>query len=562
MILAKLCELARRECLLDHPDYEAKAVAWIISIGDRGCFLDLIPTLSEEGPAKPPKAKVLQIPRRKGRTSSPDPDFLVDKSEYVLGIEPDGKRSAKDLQKRSELFRKLVLEAIAAKRSEALESVAAFLGNQEERWRAAERARQLGYKSNDLFAFEYRGQLIHERRDMREYFSTLRRASDGIGAQCLVCGRNAVPVDKHPAVKIPGGTTSGVALVSFNSEAFESYGLSRNENAPVCRDCADAYTTALNRLLGTGYESLPRRLVKLSADTTAIYWADAEVLVLDLITDFFEAPRAESVAALMEAPKAGRQPGLVSDRFYCLILSGGQGRALIRGMLTDAVGEIETNVRTYFESIHISSEGPLPLWRLLRSLALQGKLDNLPAGLASDVFLAILFGRKFPQTLLARAVERCRTERRVPRERAAVLRAYLIRNLNWEVNVGLDRETGRAGYRLGRLMAVLEKLQMEAQGKISVTIVDRHYGAASTRPATVFSRLIGLAQHHLAKCKRPVFFQKLLGEVMEGLSVFPATLSLEEQGLFALGYYHQKQDFYRRDDTPSPEVDAEKGTAE
>src|SRR5262249_10919109 len=139
--------------------------------------------------------------------------------------------------------------------------------------------------------------------------------------------------------------------------------------------------------------------------------------------------------------------------------------------------------------------------------------------------------------------------------------AYLIRNLKWEVDVGLDKGNARPGYRLGRLMAVLEKLQGETQGKISTTIVDRHYGAASTRPATVFSGLIGLAQHHLGKCKRPIFFQKLLGEVLEGLSVFPATLSLEEQGLFALGYYHQKQEFYRKEDSTSPDDETERGVA-
>src|SRR5208282_4212720 len=121
-------------------------------------------------------------------------------------------------------------------------------------------------------------------------------------------------------------------------DAFESYGLSRNENAPVCRDCADAYTTALNRLLSDRYPdprhagaTLPRRSVRLSPDTTAVYWANEEAEVLDLFTSFFDAPRVENVRALLEAVHKGRSSGSVSSRFYCLILSGGQGRAILRG---------------------------------------------------------------------------------------------------------------------------------------------------------------------------------------------------------------------------------------
>jgi len=357
-----------------------------------------------------------------------------------------------------------------------------------------------------------------------------------------------------------------VALVSFNSDAFESYGRSRNENAPVCRHCVDAYTTALNRLLDRSYpdpkhpgQTLSRRFVALSDDTTAVFWATEKATILDLLADFFDAPRVESVAALLESSHKGRPSGSASNRFYCLILSGGQGRALLRGMHMGTVAQVEDNMRAYFESLDVGFEGPLPLSRIMRGLVLQGKTQNLPPGLTSDLFLAIVCGRKFPETVLTRAVERCRTERKVIRERAAILRAYLIRNLRWEVNVGLDKENTRPGYRLGRLMAVLEKVQTEAQGGISRTIVG--YGAASTRPATVFSRLIGLAQHYIPQCRRPVFFQKLLAEVLEGIAVFPPTLSLEEQGLFALGYYHQKQDFYKKHDGETAETESEKGEA-
>jgi CRISPR-associated protein Csd1 len=197
---------------------------------------------------------------------------------------------------------------------------------------------------------------------------------------------------------------------------------------------------------------------------------------------------------------------------------------------------------------------------------LQGKLENIPAGLETEVFLGIVFGGRFPRTLLARAVERCRAEQKVTRERAAIVRAYLIRNEDVEVKVGLDRENASAGYRLGRLLAVLERVQGSAQNNPNKTIVDRYYGAASTRPATVFPRLIPLAQHHLAKLSGGLaaFYQSQLGEVIGELAEVPATLDLQQQGLFALGYYHQRQEFYKKQEKPANANDGidEEGDAE
>jgi CRISPR-associated protein Csd1 len=203
----------------------------------------------------------------------------------------------------------------------------------------------------------------------------------------------------------------------------------------------------------------------------------------------------------------------------------------------------------------------LQLRRLMESLVFQGKAENLPPGLATEIFWAALFGGDFPQTALARAIERCKAEQRVSRERAALLKAYLIRNLGLEITVGLDKENVRPGYRLGRLMAVLERLQGAAQNNPNKTIVDRYYGAASTRPGVVFPRLIGMAVHHLAKLASAGFYQKLLGEVMDGIEAFPATLRLEDQGLFALGYYHQRQEFFKKKES-EPANDSEIETGE
>jgi CRISPR-associated protein Csd1 len=555
MILTGLRDLANREGLLQNADYEPKAVAWILSIGDEGKFLGVIPTAAEDKRGKA-RAKILDIPRRKGRTVAPVADFAVDKSEYVLGIEPDGKRSADDLATRLDLFRQEIAKGVSETGHPALAAVQAFLARPDERQSAIEVINDLKYASNDLFAFEYRGELVHELPEVRKYFSESRNAAKQGEAQCLACGALRDVSRKHPAIQIPGGTTSGVALVSFNSDAFESYGLDGNENAPVCQACADAYTTALKRLVSDRYpdpknpgQMLPRRSVRLAADTTALFWADREASIVDLLSDYFAAPSPDAIKSILESPWRGRAPAAVSNRFYCLILTGGQGRAIVRGLHTETVDDLEHNIRAYFDAIDLGSDASLSLTWMLRSLVLQGKLENLPPGLASEVFLAIVFGRQYPQTLLARAVERCRAERRVPRERAALIRAYMIRNCKLEVTVALDAANPNEAYRLGRLMALLERIQSAAHNNPNKTIVDRFYGAASTRPVTVFPRLIGNAQHHLAKLNPGLsgFYHSELADVLGGLASFPSTLNLEQQGMSALGYYHQKS--FRKQDS-------------
>jgi CRISPR-associated protein Csd1 len=549
MILQSLCDLAARERLLANPDYEPKAVAWIIHVGDGGSFLGLVPTA---------EGKKLNIPRRNGRTVGAVADFLVDKSEYVLGVCHQDKlakpRKPEELAKRRALFRDAIDEACQATGAPSLMAVGGFLRNQEELDRCASEADAGGYKNNDLFALSYLDRLVHDYPEVQAYFSGSRGKTTGAGVPCLVCGSQRAPVDKHPGVKLPGGVSSGVALVSFNSNAFESYGLSRNENAPVCRECADAYTTALNRCIERDYvnpegEVLARRSIRLTPDTIAVYWAEKDAGFIDIFGSLFDQADPEAVKSLFEAPHSGRAPADLNARFYCLLLSGAQGRAIVRGLRTEVLGEVEGRVRDYFRSLEIGSDAPFSLWGLLRSICLQGKTENLPPALAGAFFLSILFGGPFPHTLLAAAVGRCRAERKVPPARAALLRACLIRNFNLEVTVSLDKENAQPAYRLGRLLAVLERLQGDAQRGINKTIVDRYYGAASTRPGTVFPALIRLAQHHIPKTNSPGFHQANLGEVLDGIGDFPSTLSLGQQGLFALGYYHQRQEFYRRKET-------------
>jgi CRISPR-associated protein Csd1 len=554
MILESLCNLAAKEKLLASSDYEPKPVAWIIALGERSRFLHLSSTATAAAENEKPRPKTMYIPRRNGRSGiKPVADFLVDNSSFVLGAEPSiagrAPRPLEELARRLSLFTELVKRAADDTGSELLATIAVFLNSDTERARCITELQARGFAGNDLFTFEYQGHLAHDAPGVREWFSGARQEKGAPTSQCLVCGHIRPTVDKHPLVRVPGGTTSGVALVSFNSDAFESYGLERNANAPVCRECADAYTTALNRLLSPRYLDcdgiiLGRRLVRLSSDTTAVFWADEESLTVELLSSLFDQADPDAVRAVLDAPWKGQQAAAISGRFFCLVVSGAQGRAVLRGLHTGAVEEAEANVREYFKSLEVEGAAVLPLYRLLGAAALQGKADNLSPGLPGEMFLAIVSGRALPRKLLSLAVQRCRAERAVTRERASLLRACLsFKHTDMEVKVSLDRENVRPGYRLGRLLSVLEQLQTSQRAK--GTIVERFYGAASTRPATVFPGLIRLAQHHFPKSTRPVFYQRQLGEVLDGIPKFPATLNLEEQGLFALGYYQQRQEFFR-----------------
>jgi CRISPR-associated protein Csd1 len=559
MILQSLKALAVREQLLSSADYEPRPVRWIIQIATDGSFSGLQETLDESTRKKKPGAKMMSVPRRSGRTVNDCAELLVDKSEYVLGFDPSGLRSEDKLAVRAALFQKET-EACALSTGEAgVRSVCDFLGNGEGRGACVAGLKHAGAEPNDLIAFQRGEQLVHALPAVKQYFSSARRPSGEDGAQCLVCGAHATPVDKHPPVKVPGGSMSGVAVVSFNRPAFLSYGLEGNDNAPVCRDCADAYTTALSRCLSPAYpdpiregQFLSRRSVRLTANTTAVFWAEEEDETLDLFSNLFEAADPEMVAALVKSPWSGRAAASGAARFYCLILGGAEGRATLRGTHLGLLGEVEENVAEYFRSLEVGQTNPSAIYTLLSSLALRGERDTLPPRLPAAMFLAILSGQPFPRFILDAAVARCRAERSVTWPRAALLRAYYQRSGKKEVAVALNTDLKEPGYLLGRLLAVLERLQAEAQGNPNKTIVERYYGSASTKPATVFPYLVRLSIHHAAKLNSAVYHQQRIGEVMDGLERLPPTLSLEQQGLFALGYYQQRQSFYKKkDDRPA-----------
>ena len=250
------------------------------------------------------------------------------------------------------------------------------------------------------------------------------------------------------------------------------------------------------------------------------------------------------------------------NQIFCVLgLSPGGGtRISVRDWQVGTIAEFAVRIHQHFEDLRIVKPPKEPefysLWRLLTNIATQDKSENIPPNLAGDFMRSILDGTPYPQTLLQSALRRIRsdTEYRVKPVRAALIKAYLNRYLRAhpykgekEIEMALDREQPSIGYQLGRLFAVLEKIQEEGNPGINTTIRERYYGAACSSPVTVFGTLMRLKNHHLAKIEnkgRAVNLERLLTEIVGHFGDFPSHLDLHEQGKFAIGYYHQRQDFF------------------
>lgn len=406
---------------------------------------------------------------------------------------------------------------------------------------------------------------VTEIEDVRNAVNSLCGESGAQGT-CLILGEKSEVERLEAPIKGVRGLDIKAerALVSFNHPAFLSYGKDKNYNSPVSKKAAFAYTTALNTLLSKDSQN------KLSvADSTIVFWAQKKSdSDYDLESDFAwylkndkdDPDRGvKAVQGLYNAIQSGRLPPDEGNRFFVLGLAPNAARISVRLWKTGAIKEFAEKIKQHFDDFQID-HGPkepdhLSLYQILSSTALGYKMDNVPPNLAGKVVESVLDGSPYPTTLLHQCVRRIRAERTVNRARAAILKAYINRFNRFhniqerEVLMSLDRNNKNVGYRLGRLFAVLEKIQEEANQGINATIRDRFYGAVSATPMTVFPQLLKLKNHHLAKLKpgRKVNFEKEIGEIFEEImDDVPAHMSLNEQAQFAVGYYHQRQDFFKK----------------
>jgi CRISPR-associated protein Csd1 len=529
------------------------------------------------------------------RTSDIEANLLWDKASYVFGISPKGKPERLKAQK--EKFLSTIFDYFPNQDADdGVKAVVSFLKFHQENIKNYPEWEEIKTKDPFLaFRLENEQSLICNRDAVQEAIVAKNKTESSEKGQCLVTGKidSLAPLE-NPIKGLRGSGKGESHLVSFNESAYWSYGKggknSRHKNAPISKSASAAYVTAINYM----QRDNSRQWLKVG-DATTVFWAEKKHEIEDWFTDIFGEPTKgdpdqdnAAIRALFESMKTGVPPvDWNLNQFYVLGLSPNAARIAIRFWYAGTVAEVARNILQHFEDIsivHADYEHPYcSLNRLLAATAAEtkdtkktnrvyyrGKYYDVMPNLSGDFMKAVLTGTPYPHTALATAISRVRAEQskkdqngksiqNVTYPRAALIKAVLTRQALYfkkqekEVVMSLNTSNQNPGYLLGRLFAVLEKVQIESaggEGKINATIRDRFYGAASSTPVAVFSHLMKLKNYHLAKLENyKGFYEKLIGEIVDKLGAgdaFPAHLPLDDQGRFAVGYYHQRQSFFTK----------------
>jgi CRISPR-associated protein Csd1 len=589
------------------PGYTTTGVRFALNISAGGDLLDIFPLYEQVQRGKRtvevPQRKV--VPARVKRSSAVAPNFLCDNNVYVLGITDKESRDPDYAVKRFEAFRDFNTELLRRADCRAARAVIAFLECHDPALARhnPEIAEQLeGLLRGGNLVFMVDGAFAHEDPAIRRVWEEHQAGTDAVSGQCLVTGETAPIARLHPSLKLVSkrARASGVTLVGFNAPAYESYNLTQGLNAPVSQRAVFAYATALNYLLSTDNPYPPILL----GDTTAVYWAESQkkeysAFFAGVFGSGYGAAGPPASTARKEAEErlgaiagkvrrnlpldlanllAGLDPNV---RFYVLGLAPNAARVSVRFFITEPFGRIVDRIMQHYQDLEIAKEFEsqfdyISLRTILGETVSKKAREQEPAPLlAGAVMRAILTGGPYPAALFNAIINRVRAdmddpERRIYKinyERAAVVKAYLIRKYRHQpqhafqevLNMSLNEQSTIPAYVLGRLFAVLEKAQLEAVGKVNATIKDRYFTSACASPANVFPVLLRLSQHHIAKAEYGYASDNRIQGLLNLLDIekepFPAHLTLDEQGLFILGYYHQRAAFYLKRGDQADEVD-------
>lgn len=597
MILQALNAYYHRKC--DSPDpaehlpefgIEQKEIPFLLEIASDGTLVQLIDTRAPDARGKK-LAQSFRVPQGVKRAAGVAANLLWDNVEYVLGIDARG-NPERVVEQHSQFIARIDALPDVALQDIGVQAIRNFYRQFFPAQLETQAAWPQALEVNAVLTFRLLGDvnLVCQRPAVVQAILNSVGDTDARRAMCLVSGDDAPVQRLHTAIKgVWGAQSVGANIVSFNARAFESYGKTerQGENAPVGQAAAFAYTTALNHLLRR--DSSQRIQV---GDASTVFWADQASDLESAIPDIFGDPpkddpdrNAQAVQALFAAIRSG-QYGAAPDanRFHILGLSPNAARISVRFYHCLPLTEMGGRIAQHFTDLELV-RGPLDpqypsLKRLLQSVCLataaqpQGDIERVPPNLGGAIVDAVFAGPDvpYPSLWLNAAVGRCRAEQSVNYFRAAAIKACLNRQIRRtnssssnpspekEFLPMLDPSNPSPAYRMGRLFAALEKIQEEASPGINATIRDRYYGAASSTPVAVFTTLLRLKNSHIKKLAtgRGVWFEKLLAEILGAVADFPRQLPLPDQGRFALGYYHQRQDFFSKkpvDTTPTPEGD-------
>ncbi len=580
------------QTLLDDPDsgvskpgYSKEKISFVISLSKKGDLKDLIEI--REGK----KAVLMDVPQHAKRTAGVSPYFLCDKPKYLLGFEAENFKQSAELHK-------AILKDVD---DESAIAVLKFF----ERWDPtkknkiiAEHKEAIDKGGNLVFSVEGIKGYVHEKTKICKAWEKdnpgKRQIRPTIKGQCLVTGEETELLDVHDSIKgVWNAQSSGAAIVSFNKDAFESYGKKQSLNSPVGKEAAFAYVTALNYMLN------PTSIQNIQiGDATTVFWAESygtgqeellyvlfnpyeieekqehednkKVVKKEKLNDISTITKMRDFLSRVSQGKSikdfkGYNPDI---KFYILGLSPNRARISVRFFYADTFGKIVERIKQHYEDLliekkHGNESDTISIWQLLRETAPQGKSENIPPVYSGALMKAILTGGAYPTGVYQAIINRIRIEKEkeINRNRAAFIKAYITRKnrINKKeggVTMSLNVNEKNVGYCLGRIFALLEKAQMDVSPGINSTIKDRYFGTASSSPKAIFPILLRLAQHHISASEYGKYIDKQIEEIMNmigGQTYIPAHLNLDEQGMFMLGYYHQRNDLYKKKENKKEE---------
>lgn len=551
---------------LERPGWTPSKISYVLCIDSDGRLTQTVPLMIEVQMGKKTvlRPREIILPAAVKRSSKVTPNFLWDNCAYILGIDSKGKpeRAQKCFDACKELHHTLLDNVPSPVASAILRFFDSWVPDQAtDDFILAGCLDDLMKGANLLFRVN--GTDAHTDPLIREAWNQHYNASDGVRMQCLVTGEIDVIEPVHPAIKgVNGAQSSGAALVSFNAPAFCSYGKEQNLNAPVGKYAAFAYTSALNYLLSD------RDNVQRIGDTTIVCWAEgAEPAYTGLsCAALFGSPAPaglkdadlrSTVKRLAEGLPC-RELNLDPKRpFYILGLAPNAARLSVRFFHRDSFGSIMRHINDHHERLEVigSFYQTIPLWAMLRETVNPHSSDKTPSpAMSGSTARAIFSGTMYPASLLESVMIRIRAERQITPGRAAILKAYYLKNPTDQcpkevLTVALNQDSTNIPYTLGRLFYLYEQIQEEANPGIVTTIKDKYFNSAAATPATIFPILDGLCQKHLRKLSKGLHIKldnqvcDLKGRLGES---YPIRMTLPEQGSFNLGYYHQKQFRYTK----------------
>ena len=585
MILQALVEyyeaLERKEKITS-PGWCRARVAYGLDISEQGELMGVIPLKKEQQKGKKTVwvPQDLTVPQMVSRCSGVSANFLCDHSGYMLGIDNKGKpERSRECFEYAKKKHKDILGNIS---SPAARAVCRFF----DCW-APDRAAENPYLVPELeeiisgsnLVFMIDGEYVHEESDIMQCWEEYSHQS-GTGPEgvCLVTGRREEIARIHGTIKgVQGAQSSGAALVSFNAPAFESYGKEQSFNAPVGTYAAYAYTTALNYLLSD------RSHGTTIGDTAVVYWSEEgderyqnifacvsePTMENQEIVDGVFKNLAEGKAVAVQDVKDSLD---MEKRFYILGLAPNAARLAVRFFYQDSFGNILKHIKEHYDRMEIVRPAAdaveyLGIWRMLQETVNKKSRDKKPVpSMSGAVYRSIISGSRYPASLYQAVLGRIRAEQddgdsriyKITRGRAAIIKAYLLKNGNIreEITMALNEDSNNTAYILGREFAVLEAIQEEANPGINATIKDKYFNSACATPAAIFPILFKLKNSHIKKMNngaKEIYYEKMLCDLQGRLTVAegqraacPRRLTLEEQGMFILGYYHQTQKRYEK----------------